>query len=72
MATLAELRAKKAQYDAAEDLILEQGESFTIDGDTFTSANLPALQRKITHLENRIAILKRGGGFARSAYVGRG
>ncbi|WP_285906791.1 hypothetical protein [Pseudodesulfovibrio pelocollis] len=68
MATVAELETRLTAYRAAETAILTRGQSVSVDGDSFTLANLDQIQREIERLESRIAAAKRGG-FSRSAAV---
>jgi hypothetical protein len=68
MATLSELTARLATYQDAEARILSGGQAVTVDGDAYTAANIDAIQREIIRLEQRIAMIRRGG-FARSAAV---
>lgn len=71
MATEAELRATLAKYEAARDRILGGAQSVTVEGTQYTEATFFRVYDAITDYENRIALVRRGG-FARSAYVGRG
>ena len=61
MATLAELRAKLAEYETAEKKILQAGQAQDQGGHSKTNADLVAIQNEIRRLEGRIAHLERGG-----------
>ncbi|MBU1229542.1 MAG: hypothetical protein KKA55_01795 [Proteobacteria bacterium] len=70
MATLAELHAKLATYQNAEDAIVMGAQSYEIAGRKVTKANLPAIQAKIAELEQRIAAL-RGNRHGQAVFAGR-
>lgn len=67
MATLTEVKAKLAKYEAAEDAVLDN-QSYTVNGTTYTRADLQAIQRRIVQLENKVAVLS-GAGFGTQQVV---
>lgn len=65
MPTLDELTSRRTLYLNAERAILEGSQSYTVEGATYTRADLASIQRQIRELDAQIASFS-GGGF--SAY----
>lgn len=61
MATLSEIQAELAKYRAARDAILTGGQSYTVDGITYSRGTLFRLEKTIGDLEHREAIALRSG-----------
>lgn len=61
MATLDDLTQRLALYKTAESNILSGAQEYRIGEKVFRRANLAEIQRAITDLETRIAILSQSG-----------
>ena len=62
MASLTELQTRLAAYQAAETEVLTGGQSYAVDGQQFSRANLLQIQTAIRDLENRIACFPASSG----------
>jgi len=63
MPTIDELKARRDLYIAAERAILTGNQSYTVEGATFSRADLSTIQRQIRELDAQITACS-GGGFA--------
>lgn len=72
MTPLLELQADLAKYKAARDRILASGQSYTVDGVTFTTASLTQLEAAIATLEYRIASVSGSAMHRTAVFRGRG
>jgi len=61
MATIQQIEATLAQYEAARAKILEGNQSYQIGRRQYTKANLTEVQTVIDRLEARLENLKNGG-----------
>lgn len=61
--TIAELTARRALYLEAERAILTGNQSYTVEGMTFTRANLQDIQRQLRELDRQLHALQNRGGF---------
>lgn len=62
MPTQAEIQERLNLYLAAERSILAGSQSYSIGGDQFTKADLPAIQRQIRELQQQLSMAS-GSGF---------
>ncbi len=62
MATLAQLQATLALYEAARDEILGgRTTSVQVEGQSYTFLNLTDIEKQIQHYENRVAVAQASG-----------
>lgn len=59
--TLAQAEAKLSAWMAAEEQIATSGQSVSIDGDSYTRADLSMIAQRISYWENKVKALTRGG-----------
>ena len=69
MATLQDLQTRLTLYKAAETNILSGAQEYRIGEKTFRRANLVEIQKAITDLETRIAILSQSGRISSATVV---
>lgn len=72
MATLEQLQATLAKYEAERDRILTAGANFGADGATREAARLETIVREIEKLELRISSMQAGSSHANAVFGGRG
>ncbi len=69
MATVAEIQERLALYKAAEQAILEGGQSYRLGDLTLTRADLAMVREEIRALELRLAAARNNGRLSHSTVV---